>query len=216
MSKSKMQDLVRASLRKEFSGYRIDENYRPDWLTYRRGFPLELDFYIDELKAAIEVQGEQHLQYIEMFHGGPEGFEDQRERDKFKKQVCERRGILLLEVIREIDIRDVVWKIKCERFDVELAPDPPGALGLADLEQARASRKPAARVVRAARKNPMNAGGNWLVADKPGMGTCILSLNGTILFRMEQATGTMFFFDKRAKAEVPVNINDLLALKVPT
>jgi hypothetical protein len=55
-------------LDREFPQYRIRENYRPDWLLSSNITKLELDFYIEELKIGVEVQGEQHYKFVEFFH----------------------------------------------------------------------------------------------------------------------------------------------------
>jgi hypothetical protein len=68
MSTSKLQQEVGNLLDREFPQYRIRENYRPDWLLSSNITKLELDFYIEELKIGVEVQGEQHYKFVEFFH----------------------------------------------------------------------------------------------------------------------------------------------------
>jgi Marseilleviridae restriction endonuclease len=60
---------------------------------------LELDGYNEELKLAIEYNGEQHYKYVSLFHKNKENaLEKQRERDKIKENLCEENGIYLIIV----------------------------------------------------------------------------------------------------------------------
>ena len=107
MPSSKLQRQV-SNFLNENTGYLIKENYRPDWLISDRGTRLELDFYIEEIKLAVEVQGEQHFIYVEHFHGSPEGFKQRLVDDRYKKDYCEKHGIRLLEISEESDIQSLV------------------------------------------------------------------------------------------------------------
>lgn len=62
--------------------------------------PLRFDFaviYKDRL-TLIEYQGSQHYIYPNTFHKRKEDFDLQQNRDKQKKQYCEKHGIKLLEI----------------------------------------------------------------------------------------------------------------------
>jgi len=68
---------------------------------------------IPKIDLAVEYQGEQHFKPIEIF-GGEKGFQENKERDKRKKMLCEANGIRLeyinydqdmLERIKEIYIK---------------------------------------------------------------------------------------------------------------
>lgn len=61
-------------------------------------FNLELDCYNEELKTAVEYQGAQHYKYIPYFHKSKESFHNQKYRDLLKRQMCEKAGIVLIEV----------------------------------------------------------------------------------------------------------------------
>jgi hypothetical protein len=111
MSTSKLQRKTSDTLSLNFGGYTIRENIRPEWLITKTGSRLELDFYIEELGAAIEVQGAQHYTFVEVFHENYAGFESQIERDKCKRAMCDQAGIKLFEVSDERDLVDAIANI---------------------------------------------------------------------------------------------------------
>jgi len=57
---------------------------------------LFFDFYIKDLGVLIEVQGRQHVEYVEHFHGSKESFREQKRRDNLKVQYVEEQGSLTL------------------------------------------------------------------------------------------------------------------------
>jgi len=61
-------------------------NTRPDWLKFKTGNNLELDIFYPQLKLAIEVNGFSHQHNF------------QKERDKFKRKRCRKKGIFLLNI----------------------------------------------------------------------------------------------------------------------
>lgn len=72
---------------------------RPDWLKNpetRRN--LELDCYNDELKIALEYNGEQHYKWPNFTGQTYEEFINQVRRDKFKVDQCDRYGVYLITV----------------------------------------------------------------------------------------------------------------------
>lgn len=72
---------------------------RPDFLRNDvTGCNLEIDLYNDDLKLAIEVQGDQHYKFTPFFHKNKEHFLNQRYRDEMKKMKCRANGITLIEV----------------------------------------------------------------------------------------------------------------------
>lgn len=83
------------------------KSVRPDFLRYKNGKNLELDFYNSDLKLAIEVQGRQHYEYIEKFHKTEEEFLEQRKRDQFKRDMCSVLGICLIEIPYWVDLDDI-------------------------------------------------------------------------------------------------------------
>lgn len=75
--------------------YKIRPNFLRNEVT---GFNLEIDLYNDDLKLAVEVQGDQHYKYNKFFHRNKEHFLNQRYRDEIKKMKCREKGICLIEV----------------------------------------------------------------------------------------------------------------------
>ena len=77
-------------------GYKASKQ-RPKWLRNpKTGYPLELDYYIPELKIAFEVQGRQHYKAIDHW-GGVENFQQVQERDQQKRTLCFMKGVTLYE-----------------------------------------------------------------------------------------------------------------------
>lgn len=72
---------------------------RPIWLTNpETGEPLELDCYNEELKIALEYNGEQHYKWPNFTKQSYDQFVNQLRRDKFKADLCEIYGIYLIIV----------------------------------------------------------------------------------------------------------------------
>lgn len=69
---------------------------RPEWLTGKKGVPLELDGYCEELNLAFEHQGTQHYEgNFRFFSKSTKGL---KERDQLKRKLCKKRGVSLIEV----------------------------------------------------------------------------------------------------------------------
>lgn len=73
---------------------------RPDFLRNEitGGHNLELDCFNEDLKIAIEYNGEQHYKYIPYFHKTKDTFYNVKYRDEMKKRMCEENGIRLIVV----------------------------------------------------------------------------------------------------------------------
>lgn len=118
MATSKLQRNVGDMLDKTFPQYRIRENYRPDWLISSNGTKLELDFYVEEIRVALEVQGDQHFGFIEFFHGDKDGFEKRKLYDQQKKDLCHGAGVKLIEICTETDAIVTIRNLS-ERYNVD-------------------------------------------------------------------------------------------------
>jgi hypothetical protein len=69
---------------------------------------LYLDFLIPTQMLGIEVQGEQHTQYIPLFHGSKADFIRAKARDVIKREYCIMNSIDLIEL--PYDESDDQWK----------------------------------------------------------------------------------------------------------
>lgn len=95
---SNLEKYLSKKLYESFGSIEIKQNYRPQWME-----GLELDFYIEELKLAAEIQGIQHYSFVQFFHGTKEKFYEQQKRDAVKSSICRERGIRLIEIFNEKD-----------------------------------------------------------------------------------------------------------------
>lgn len=57
-----------------------------------------LDFYINQIKLAIEVHGQQHYKFNTMFHASAQDFINQRKNDSDKREWCEINNITIVEL----------------------------------------------------------------------------------------------------------------------
>lgn len=82
-----------------------EDNFRPDWLKNPlTNYNLELDRYYPNLKIGFEFNGTQHRK-----KNNPE----QWERDKIKKKLCAKAGVIKLVVYKsELSIEILRDKIK--------------------------------------------------------------------------------------------------------
>lgn len=112
MSTSKLQRMTSRALSDAFGGYTIRENSRPAWCLSTELTRLELDFIIEELGVAVEVQGKQHFEHVPFFHPTLTDFERRKRHDDEKAAACIVAGIRLMEVCNEDDIDGVINKIR--------------------------------------------------------------------------------------------------------
>ena len=95
---------------------KFKENVRPNILRNpETGRNLELDFFFEERKVAIEYDGRQHHEYVPYFHRrGIVDFEAQQRRDRLKDALCHRHGIKLVRVSHKIRRDSAVYRKICE------------------------------------------------------------------------------------------------------
>lgn len=92
--KSNIQYLAGQKLRKKYpSDVILEEVHIPD------GFYL--DFFIPSRKIAVEVQGEQHSEFIPHFHKNKAGFVRSQDRDARKAEWCRINDIDLIYVDKD-------------------------------------------------------------------------------------------------------------------
>lgn len=70
-----------------FPSFSVIREASPDWLGKQR-----IDIYIPDLKLAIEYQGQQHYEPVDIF-GGEEALEKNKKMDKRKKLLCQKNEI---------------------------------------------------------------------------------------------------------------------------
>lgn len=59
---------------------------------------LWLDFFMPHHKLAFEYQGQQHDEFVKLFHGDKAGFNKAQARDARKREWCELNNLVLVEV----------------------------------------------------------------------------------------------------------------------
>ena len=57
-----------------------------------------LDFFINNIKLAVEVHGQQHYKFNTMYHASAQDFLNQRKNDTDKRDWCETNNITLIEL----------------------------------------------------------------------------------------------------------------------
>jgi hypothetical protein len=123
MATSKFQSETKRRLKLLLGGYKMTENYRPEWLinpiTGRR---LEIDLYVEVINVGIEVQGEQHYRFIPGFHKDQADFEYQKQRDEIKRAICKEKGVTLYEVYKLEDVDNFIESVSksCQEMAWEL------------------------------------------------------------------------------------------------
>ena len=75
------------------NGYTFEVEKTFDWLKNINN--LYLDFYIPNIKIAIECQGKQHFISSD-FYGGEKTLNEIKERDLLKRKLCDKNGIKIL------------------------------------------------------------------------------------------------------------------------
>lgn len=105
---SKLEEFFAKELRMRLGSGAVWRNYRPDWLAGVSGCALEMDIYLPQQRLVIEIQGQQHFNFVPHFHGEYERFQAQQERDKLKRQLLKQRGLRLIEVTSESDLQYVI------------------------------------------------------------------------------------------------------------
>jgi hypothetical protein len=81
---------------------------RPAFLLNKvSGQNLELDCYNENLKLAVEYNGEQHYKFIPYFHSNKDSFYNLKYRDEIKKQLCEQEGVKLIVVPYTVKLDDI-------------------------------------------------------------------------------------------------------------
>ena len=72
-----------------------------------------LDFYINTIKLAIEVHGQQHYKFNSLFHTSAQDFANQKKKDRRKKEWCEYNNITYVEL--PYNESEEEWKSRIQR-----------------------------------------------------------------------------------------------------
>ena len=83
-------------------------NVRPDFMFNSiTGDKLEFDMYDPQLKLVVEYNGQQHYKFTPFFHKTKDSFRNQQYRDKMKKDICKKMGIVLIDVPYTVKIEEI-------------------------------------------------------------------------------------------------------------
>lgn len=95
-NKWKSEQLVYEMAKQLYPKYAVWYQFRPDFLCTGKG-QLSYDVYISKLRVAIEYQGKQHFEPVEIF-GGENSFKRQKERDNLKMKLSKENGVKLVYI----------------------------------------------------------------------------------------------------------------------
>lgn len=108
---SKLAKSVRETLSLAFPNTLIKEEY---YVNYK-GTRLFFDFHLPTLSILVEVQGRQHHEFVEYFHGDAAAFRGQKKRDKLKVEyaICEEKTLVVIDYNEiPISVMDLLKKIE--------------------------------------------------------------------------------------------------------
>ena len=91
------EELVYKLAKKLFKKYHVIYQHRPFYLKSSVGGQMSYDVYIAGLNIAIEYQGKQHFEPVDVF-GGREGFEGLKLRDAEKLELSKKHGVKLVYI----------------------------------------------------------------------------------------------------------------------
>lgn len=100
-------------LKKEFN------SIHPDWIRNpKTNFPLELDCYNEDLKLALEYNGEQHYM-LTYYAKTQEKLDGIRERDLFKAKRCAEEGVSLIIVPFYVEDKEMFIKTELDKLGIK-------------------------------------------------------------------------------------------------
>ena len=72
------------------------------------GMNLHFDMYNEELRIACDFLPHHHFEYTPQIHrGGPYEFEKQQQKNKLKKEICSKLGIMYIEVPYKVPASEI-------------------------------------------------------------------------------------------------------------
>lgn len=111
-NKWKSEQMVFEMTKRLFKQYTVLYQHRPYFLHTEKG-QMSYDVYICGLEVAIEYQGKQHFEPVEIF-GGKEHFTSQVDRDKLKQELSEKNGVALVYINYDDDLSPDLIKTRIE------------------------------------------------------------------------------------------------------
>lgn len=111
-NKWKSEQLVYEITKQLYPKATVWYQFRPEFLHTGKG-QLSYDVYISKLRVAIEYQGKQHFEPVEIF-GGRDSFEKQKERDSLKQKLSRENGVKLVYINYWEDITPDLIKKRVE------------------------------------------------------------------------------------------------------
>jgi hypothetical protein len=112
--RSQYHVLARGVINEVFNGYNILEEVKlPGSRDPAKKSVLYLDFFIPNIRMAVEVHGEQHYKYVPFFHKSKAGFLQAQTRDRIKVEWCELNSIEL--IVLKYDSTEKYWREQLER-----------------------------------------------------------------------------------------------------
>ena len=94
------------AVKEAFPQTQVIQHGSPDWIGKQH-----LDIWIPSWKIAIEYQGKQHFEPVEIF-GGIQGLEATKKRDIRKKKLCQKNNVSLIETTSTNSHEEVICRIK--------------------------------------------------------------------------------------------------------
>jgi len=88
------------------------------------GERLELDFFIEDLSVAVEVQGKQHYVFTTMFHKDYNDFLNRVRLDSEKSLLCLERSIKLMYISSDVELVGMIQGINSLIPEEKFIPDP--------------------------------------------------------------------------------------------
>lgn len=107
-------EMICCEVLEEIVNDNVQVNIRPNFLKNpKTGRNLELDCYYEKkigeklVKIGLDYQGSYHYTYVSKFHkNGLDSLKEVKERDKIKKELCAKEGIILIVVPYIVDCAD--------------------------------------------------------------------------------------------------------------
>mgnify|MGYP003678977495 FL=1 len=108
--RSKLHLKARDVIRDLFPTLQILEEVMIPITRFEKGF---LDFYINTIKCAIEVHGQQHYSFNSLFHTSAQDFVNQKKKDRRKQEWCRYNNITCIELPYNED--EEKWRLRIQQ-----------------------------------------------------------------------------------------------------